>query len=442
MGSFRRDPYLWIHLAGLAALPLFLDICLLGLAAGYPVMPVWLEMGLLLGFGIVPVLWMQWQRPFYIFSLLAVAVKPEQLTEERRRLLPLFRSWQVKLFTGLGAIVWAWILWQIYCLAPIAAAVTPFKSHLLGLGVAALAFLGSNLFLQVPLSVLRVLLANEQQLAAIEPYAAAAIAQDFTILGLRLKQVLPELEDGPSAVGAADVSSIEGADTAEIAESEPVPAVPNAELPEVELSEAEAKLVEADAAETDKTEQDETESAALAEDAEAAIAATDSEEAESEADASAAKVVLSPSESQAEEETVTVSEADANEIAELEAETAAVAETDVTEAADSAAERPEVSLEEESPVVLSPSEGQAEVETITAETEAEAIAQEDIDATDSEAPADEEPIVLSPSEGQAAVETIPTEADTTAVASPAAAEESLPEENTAADSTKEEDSEA
>lgn len=441
MGSFRRDPYLWIHFAGLAALPLFLDICLLGLAAGYPVMPVWLEMGLLLGFGIVPVLWMQWQRPFYIFSLLAVAVKPEQLTEERRRLLPLFRSWQVKLFTGLGAIVWAWILWQIYCLAPIAAAVTPFKSHLLGLGVAALAFLGSNLFLQVPLSVLRVLLANEQQLAATEPYTAAAIAQDFTILGLRLKQVLPELEDGPSAVATADVSSLEGADTAEIAEPEPVPAVPNAELPEVELSEAEAKLVEADAAETDKTEQDETEPAALAEAAEAAAAAADSEEAETEADASA-KVVLSPSESQAEEETVTVSEADANEIAELEAETAAVAETDVTEAADSAAERPEVSSEEESPVVLSPSEGQAEVETITAETEAEAIAQEDIDATDSEAPADEEPIVLSPSEGQAAVETIPTEADTTAVASPAAAEESLPEENTAADSAKEEDSES
>ncbi|MEM9245882.1 MAG: low-complexity tail membrane protein, partial [Cyanobacteria bacterium P01_F01_bin.153] len=76
MTALRRDPHLWIHLAGLASVPLWLDLCLAGLAVGDPVVPPWLEMGLLGLIGSGPLLWMQWQRPFYPFSLLLFAIRP------------------------------------------------------------------------------------------------------------------------------------------------------------------------------------------------------------------------------------------------------------------------------------------------------------------------------------------------------------------------------
>ena len=74
MRSFGSEPFLWIHLSGVAALPIFLGLCLLGLAVSSPLLPVWLEMFLVAVAGIVPVLWMQRFRPFYIFSILSRGV--------------------------------------------------------------------------------------------------------------------------------------------------------------------------------------------------------------------------------------------------------------------------------------------------------------------------------------------------------------------------------
>jgi hypothetical protein len=39
MQPWRSDPYLWVHLAGLATVPLWIDLCLLGLAVGNPALP-------------------------------------------------------------------------------------------------------------------------------------------------------------------------------------------------------------------------------------------------------------------------------------------------------------------------------------------------------------------------------------------------------------------
>ena len=63
----HRDPYLWIHLAGLATVPLWLDIGLAGLAVGDPVVAPGVELLTLALVGTLPILWMQLQRPFYIF---------------------------------------------------------------------------------------------------------------------------------------------------------------------------------------------------------------------------------------------------------------------------------------------------------------------------------------------------------------------------------------
>ena len=193
MRSFWKEPFLWIHLSGLAILPLALELVWLGLAVGNPILPVWIEILLVAAIGILPILWMQLTRPFDIFSLLVVAIKPEKLTEKQRRLLNLFQTKTNPILKIAAGLLMLWVLWQIYRVAPLAAAVAPFapRWHLVGLLWAALAFLVSNLFLQVPLSVVQVLFASESEFATTEPYPTEKIRQDLTIPGLQVNQILP-----------------------------------------------------------------------------------------------------------------------------------------------------------------------------------------------------------------------------------------------------------
>ncbi len=193
MRAFWSDPYLWVHAAGVAAVPLCLVVCLLGLAVGDPLLPVWFELGLVAIVGIAPIVWMQWQKPFYIFSLVAVALKSKQLTDDQRRILTLSKTRRSLVWSGLGALAMLVLLRQIYLIAPIAADITPFSGRGLGLGVAAIAFLAGNLFLQIPLSVGRVLLASDQDFTATEPFAVEQISQAFSVLGFQVNQVLPPM---------------------------------------------------------------------------------------------------------------------------------------------------------------------------------------------------------------------------------------------------------
>jgi len=191
--SFWTEPFLWIHLAGLAALPLCLELVWLGLAVGDPLLPVWIEFVLVGAVGIGPVLWMQLTRPFDIFSILVVALNPAQLTEQQRRLLRLFKTKTNRVLTIVGAVFMLWVLWQIYRVAPIAAPVAPLAPgwRLVGLLGAALAFLASNLFLQVPLAVAQVLLTDDSDLATTEPYSVENVQKEFTIPGVRVNRILP-----------------------------------------------------------------------------------------------------------------------------------------------------------------------------------------------------------------------------------------------------------
>jgi hypothetical protein len=211
MRSFWTEPFLWIHLAGIAALPLALELVWLGLAVGDPILPVWLELLLLATVGILPVLWMQLTRPFDIFSILILAMKPEQLTQEQRRLLSLFKTKTNSVVTIAAAVFMLWVLWQIYRVAPVAATVAPFAARwrIIGLLWAGLAFLVSNLFLQVPLSVAQVLLTSESEFAATEPYPLEKMPQDFTIPGVRVNQILPlaVTESTASATSSSQLSS-------------------------------------------------------------------------------------------------------------------------------------------------------------------------------------------------------------------------------------------
>jgi fucose 4-O-acetylase-like acetyltransferase len=193
MRSYWTEPFLWIHLAGIAALPLALELVWLGLAVGDPILPVWLELVLVIAIGTVPVLWMQLTRPFDIFSILVLAVKPEQLTTQQLRLLRLFKTKTNQVVAVGAAFFMVWVLWTIYRDAPVAAAVAPLGSgwRIAGLLWAGVAFLISNLFLQVPLSVAQVLLTSESEFSATEPYRVEKVPQDFTLPGVRVNQILP-----------------------------------------------------------------------------------------------------------------------------------------------------------------------------------------------------------------------------------------------------------
>jgi hypothetical protein len=162
---------------------------------GEPLLPVWLELFIVAAIGVTPLLWMQLHRPFYIFSILGVALKPELLTEQQRKILCLINTKLNRFLSILAAILLIALLWQLYNVVPHLKNLTLFipQWHGLGLFFSGLAFFASNLFLQVPVSVARVLVINETEFAAVEPLSLEKIKQDFTILGVRVNQILPRL---------------------------------------------------------------------------------------------------------------------------------------------------------------------------------------------------------------------------------------------------------
>ncbi|GAX36108.1 low-complexity tail membrane protein [Nodularia sp. NIES-3585] len=202
MASFHSEPILWIHVAGLAMLPIFLVLCLLFLSVGEPLLPVWMELFLVAGAGVLPLLWMQLHRPFYIFAILGVALKPENLTEQQRKILCLINTKLNRVLSVVAAILLIGVLWQLYKVVPQLESLAKFlpQWHSLGLLLAALAFFASNLFLQVPVSVARVLVTNETEFATIEPLSLEKIQQDFTILGVRVNQIVPRIFPSPQEI--------------------------------------------------------------------------------------------------------------------------------------------------------------------------------------------------------------------------------------------------
>ncbi|HIK45322.1 MAG TPA: low-complexity tail membrane protein [Leptolyngbyaceae cyanobacterium M65_K2018_010] len=204
MAPFRYDPYLWIHLAGVATVPLWLAICGLGLAVGSPQWPE-LELSMILALGVLPVVGMQLRRPFCIFSLLLLTLKPEALTEDQRRLLTLFRQGWIRLVAVVAPLPLVWVLLQLYPVALVAADMTPFGAwgRWGGLAMAAVSFLMANLFWQVPVSVLLVMATSEQRFQATLPYAVALIPTSFTQVGLPLPRLLPTVLPPVAARAAA-----------------------------------------------------------------------------------------------------------------------------------------------------------------------------------------------------------------------------------------------
>ena len=193
----RSEPFLWLHLAGAFLVPLTLEGVWLALAIGKPLPFVWLELLIIAIFGMIPVFWMQWHRPFNLFGLLLVTLRPESLSETQRRILTLLKGNQQKFLSIIVATFLLICLWQIYRFAPLAAiAASHFPQwRLLAILMAALAFFFSNLFLQISLSALGVLLTTEKKYQQTEPYPFERIKSDFSSIGIKVTDILTPISE-------------------------------------------------------------------------------------------------------------------------------------------------------------------------------------------------------------------------------------------------------
>jgi hypothetical protein len=193
----KTEPFLLIHIALLAAVPLMLVLCMMGLAVGDPVLPGWLEMLVL---GLPPIaltVWVQWQNPLYPFSLWVLAKPAKELSDNQRRVLSVLRrrinGWYTGAWVAVVAGVFLYVIFrQIYLTAPLAADIAPFPPvlRLLGILWAEVFFLISNLLLQMGAAAARVMLVPTSEFNSIKPYDSDRISKDFTIVGMRSPQLL------------------------------------------------------------------------------------------------------------------------------------------------------------------------------------------------------------------------------------------------------------
>lgn len=192
MRKLWSEPYLWIHAAGIVVLPVWLWITVMGLASGDPWLPVRLERLFIEAVGILPVVWMQATRPFYIFSILAVALPPDQLTPERRQVLSGFRWPQYRWIVILTvAVIMAGQMAWLYDAAPLFAPIALFPGiRWLGVLAAMVGFLGANLFIQIPAAAGMMLVMDDQRVESFTPVEVELIEQEFTVFGKRIPNLL------------------------------------------------------------------------------------------------------------------------------------------------------------------------------------------------------------------------------------------------------------
>ena len=195
----RSEPFLWIHLLGIAVFPLFIGITIVGLSIGNSYSFI-LELALITAIAVIPVFLMQIQRPFNIFSILFLSLKPESLSDRQKTILALFKRFRHKFVSAVAAVIMTLLLWVLYRLSPLAVGAIDFipQQRIIGLTIAAVGFFAANLFFQIPLSVLLVLSTKQTKLTEISPCSLDEIKQDFTTIGLKIARILwfiePEIE--------------------------------------------------------------------------------------------------------------------------------------------------------------------------------------------------------------------------------------------------------
>lgn len=189
--SLRSEPFLWIHLLGISVFPIFIGITIIGLSIGDSYSFIG-ELILLTLITVLPIFWMQFKRPFNIFSVLFLSLKPERLNDRHKIILSLFKRFKHKFLSASAAVFMTALLWLLYHLSPLAVGTLNFvpQQRLLGLAIASVGFFASNLFFQIPLSALLVLSTKQVKLDRTSAYSVDKIERDFTTVGIQIDRIL------------------------------------------------------------------------------------------------------------------------------------------------------------------------------------------------------------------------------------------------------------
>ena len=216
MATHRTDPFLWFHLAALAAVPLGLEGCLVGLAVGDPLLPGSLDCLLVGVLGAVPLLALQWFRPIYPFSMPLVSLRPASLSPRQLKILTIAQSLGAKIAALAAAIAGLALLQLVYQWAPIATEVTrgflATNSRLAGLGIAIAAFFFTSLWLQMSLGSALVLITPGGMVKRTEGFPGDRINQSFFRWGIPLRSILPTVEEVEELQEIEELEKTDGED--------------------------------------------------------------------------------------------------------------------------------------------------------------------------------------------------------------------------------------
>lgn len=195
MTNFKLEPFLWLHFAGLAVIPFTLEGLWLSLSLSSPFPFWWLDFLIVAGLGIIPVFFLQFKHPLNIFSFLFLALSPNLLTEEQRKILTLIKDKNQRIVQIITAIISLIILWGLYNVAPVATLVTnnfP-QNRILGIILASF-FLGITLFFaQVVMGIFRIFLTSQDKFNHTEPYSMERVYVDFLTPPFFVKKIIPSL---------------------------------------------------------------------------------------------------------------------------------------------------------------------------------------------------------------------------------------------------------
>jgi hypothetical protein len=172
-----------------------------GLAVGDPVFAPWFEIALLSLPAIAGVAWLQWQQPFYPFSLWLVTQSANTLSDRDRQALALLKQrrngWYTTGWIAIAvAIVMLLIFRNLYVAAPLAEAIAPFPMGLRFFGIiwAEVFFFVSNAIAQAGISALRIKLTASSDLVSLPPIAIDKIKKSFTNFGKSIDNPISQAE--------------------------------------------------------------------------------------------------------------------------------------------------------------------------------------------------------------------------------------------------------
>lgn len=189
------DPYLWLHLVGLATLPLTLALVAIALAWGIPLPFATAELILIVLIGGVPVWVLQILRPWQPFGFLFFQIPPERMDERQKQILRLIQGTRQPVLNVVGAVFMVILLWQLAHYAPLATGMSEgfWQWRLIGLGLAIAGFFLGNVSLQMSLTLLPALFQSEKTVKAMDQHPNVSIRRDFACWGLPMGQLFPSV---------------------------------------------------------------------------------------------------------------------------------------------------------------------------------------------------------------------------------------------------------